>query len=108
MDDDHIFFKGHKRGRSAVIPVPTFFVNALRNTRPHSEKIFNVTYFSVYKFVLRHVDSKRLLKTGKNRSVTHLFRKESMKKQLYEYGNTLQILVDYYGWEDKRSSAYYL
>lgn len=108
MDNIHVWFKGHKRGIDTTIALPVFIVSALRDTNPCSEKIFTVNYQDVYTYVLRHVDKNRLVRTKKNRSVTHLFRKESLRKQLLEYGNTLDVLVKWYGWEDKRSAFYYL
>ena len=108
MDDIHIWFKGHKRGQPVTIALPAFLITSLKLVNPKQHYIFNVNYKSVYSYVLKIIDNKRFQKCKKNRSVTHCFRKESFKRQLLEYGNTLDILCRYYGWEDKRSAFYYL
>ena len=108
LDDDHLYFKGHKRGNAQVIPVLSFLIKSLRLTNNFQEKIFNVNYKSVYSLMLRYFDHGRFPLCKKNRSVTHFPRKELLKKQLYDYRNTIDQLCQYFGWESKTSAFYYL
>lgn len=108
MDDDHLHFRGHKRGKSVDIPVPGFLIAAIRLINPKYFKIFTVKYKLVYYHVAHSIDNSFFIRGVKNRAVTHAFRKRSIRKQLFDYGNDVRCLCRYFGWEDSRSLAYYL
>lgn len=108
LDDDHLYFRSHKRGRPVTIPVPGFLINSLRLINPGNVFIFTVGYKLVYYHVVRSFPEVFFVPGKKNRAVTHAFRKKSIRRQLFDYRNDVKELCRYFGWEDKRSLVYYL
>ena len=108
LDDDHLYFRSHKRGRPVTIPAPGFLISALRLINPTNVFIFTVEYKLVYYHVTRNFSEAFFIMGKKNRAVTHAFRKRSIRRQLFDYRNDVRDLCRYFGWEDKRSLAYYL
>lgn len=108
VDNGRLFLAGSKNTRDRVVNLPDSFFEFFSLAINHCYSGIYVSYSMIYDFVraLPAVDG--VMKNEKNFSVTHYFRKRLIRKMFYEYRNSIDTIIDFFGWKSRTSILYYI
>jgi hypothetical protein len=108
FEDMKLFLRGHKKSKNRYVVIPDTLRYWLlyRNKKCGNTPVAN--YNQVYRFIKKTSTPEGAIRNQANYAITHFFRKFLVRDMFYLRREKIDFIVDFFGWESKKSVYYYL